>query len=150
MMKNLDLKKSGYALGVISVIIVLFWIGLLKFTPSEAMAIKGYVSHSFLMSWLYSITSVQGVSNIIGIYEIVTAILLAGSFWSSKVREIAGYLTVIIFLTTLSFLITTPGVWKFSDGIIVTDFFVIKDIAFLAIALQVIGNSKNTKKSVKQ
>ncbi len=149
-MKNLDLKKSGYTLGVISVIIVLFWIGLLKFTPPEAMAIKGYVSHSFLMNWLYSITSVQGVSNIIGIYEIVTAILLVGSFWSSKVGEIAGYLTVIIFLTTLSFLITTPGVWKFSDGIIVTDFFVIKDIAFLAIALQVIGNSKNTKKSTEQ
>lgn len=142
MKTNVDLRKSGYTLGVISVIIVLFWIGLLKFTPAEAMAIKGYVSHSFFMNWLYRVTSVQGVSNIIGIYEIVTGILLIGSFWNRRVGEIAGYLTLIIFLTTLSFLATTPGIWKLSDGIIVTDFFVVKDLAFLAIALQVIGTHK--------
>lgn len=138
----MDLKKSGYTLGVISVVIVLFWIGLLKFTPSEAMAIKGYVSHSFLMSWLYSVTSVQGVSNLIGIFEILTGILLIGSFWNRRIGEIAGYLTLVIFLTTLSFLFTTPGIWKLLDGIIVTDFFVLKDLAFLAVALQVIGSNK--------
>lgn len=142
----MDIKRSGYTLGVISVIIVLFWIGLLKFTPSEAMAIKGYVSHSFLMNWLYSVTSAQGVSNIIGIYEIVTGILLIGSFWNHKVGAIAGYLTLTIFLTTLSFLVTTPGIWKFLDGIMVTDFFLVKDFAFLAIALQVIGTSRETKR----
>lgn len=146
MKNNVDLKKSGYALGVISVVLVLFWIGLLKFTPSEAMGIKGYVSHSFLMNWLYSVTSVQGVSNIIGIYEIITGILLIGSFWNHKVGAVAGYMTAIIFLTTLSFLITTPGIWKHMDGIIVTDFFVVKDLAFLAVALQVIGTSRESKR----
>jgi len=144
-MKNkINFKKSGYVLGVISVVIVLFWIGLLKFTPSEAVAIKAYVSHSFLMSWLYGLTSVQGVSNIIGIYEIITATLLIVSFWNDKVGTVAGYMTAIIFLATLSFLFTTPRIWKFSDGMIVTDFFVVKDLAFLAVSLQVIAKSKET------
>ncbi len=140
----MDLRKSGYTLGVVSVIIVLFWIGILKFTPAEAMAIKGYVSHSFFMSWLYNITSVQGVSNLIGVYEILTGILLIGSFWNRRIGEIAGYLTLIIFLSTLSFLLTTPGIWKLSDGIVVTDFFVVKDLAFLAVALQVIGSNRKS------
>lgn len=138
----MDFKKTGYALGVMATIIVLLWIGILKFTPSEAMAIKGYVSNSFLMSWLYSLTSVQGVSNIIGIYEIITAILLIASFWNKKMGLIGGYLSAVIFLTTLSFLITTPGIWKVSEGVAVTDFFVLKDIAFLAVSLQIIGTNK--------
>ena len=138
----MDFKKTGYTLGVMATIIVLLWIGILKFTPSEAMAIKGYVSNSFLMSWLYSVTSVQGVSNIIGIFEIATAILLIASFWNKKLGLIGGYLTAIIFLTTLSFLLTTPGIWKVSEGVVVTDFFVLKDLAFLAISLQIIGTNK--------
>ncbi|WP_288879784.1 DUF417 family protein [Pedobacter panaciterrae] len=138
----MNFKNIGYNLGVIATITVLFWIGALKFTPSEALAIKFYVSNSFLMSWLYRLTSDQGVSNIIGIYEIITGILLIISFWNSRIGLVAGYLSAVIFLCTLSFLITTPGIWKLSDGLPVTDFFVIKDLAFLAIALQVIGKNK--------
>lgn len=144
---TIDLKKTGYNLGVIATVIILFWIGALKFTPAEAHAIKGYVSNSFLMNWLYRFNSIQGVSNIIGVYEIITGILLIASFWNRKMGLIAGYLTASIFLTTLSFLITTPGIWKLSDGLPVTDFFVIKDLAFLAVALQVI--SKNSQKHIK-
>jgi len=142
---TIDLKKTGYNLGVVATVIILFWIGALKFTPAEAHAIKGYVSNSFLMNWLYRFNSIQGVSNIIGVYEIITGILLIASFWNRKMGLIAGYLTASIFLTTLSFLITTPGIWKLSDGLPVTDFFVIKDLAFLAVALQVI--SKNSQKT---
>lgn len=135
----INFTKAGYTLGVIATIIILLWIGLFKFTPGEAMAIKGYVSNSFLMSWLYRVTSVQGASNIIGTYEIVTAIFLIASFWSNKAALIGGYLTASIFIGTLSFLLTTPGIWKLSDGIWTTDFFVLKDMAFLGIGLMVIG-----------
>ncbi|WP_285057698.1 DUF417 family protein [Pedobacter ginsengisoli] len=137
-MKNL--KSIGYKLGVIATIVVLVWIGLLKFTPSEAAAIKGYASNSFLMNWLYSLASDQGVSNFIGIFELITAALLIVSFWNDKAGRIGGYLSAVIFLTTLSFLATTPVIWKQMDGIPVTDFFVVKDLAFLAVSLQVLGN----------
>ncbi|RFZ94029.1 DUF417 family protein [Mucilaginibacter conchicola] len=140
----MNLKKASYNLGVIATIIVLFWIGIVKFTPSEAAGIKGYVSHSFLMSWLYHVASVQGVSNIIGTVEIATAILLIISFWNTKIGLIAGYISAGIFLITLSFLFTTPGVWHLMDGVPVTDFFVVKDMAFLAVALQVIDKHQTS------
>ncbi|TCD07659.1 DUF417 family protein [Pedobacter frigidisoli] len=139
------LEKLGYRIGVIATIIVFLWIGIFKFTPGEAAAIKNYVSNSFLMNWMYSLFSVQTVSNIIGVYEITTGALLIASFWSRKIGFIAGILTLIIFVTTLSFLVTTPGIWKISEGVPVTDFFVVKDLAFLAIALLVIAKNRGDK-----
>ncbi len=139
----MNFKKTGYNLGVIATIIVLLWIGIYKFTPTEAMAIKGFVSHSFLMSWMYKVFSDPVVSDLVGVFEIVTGILLIASFWNRKIGKIAGYLSLVIFLTTLSFLFTTPGVWKISDGVPVTEFFVLKDLAFAAIALQVIGRNSD-------
>ncbi len=139
-MKN---NKSGYLAGVIATIVVLIWIGILKFTPSEAKAIKPLVENSWFMSWLYQLVSIQTTSILIGIFEIITAIFLIVSFWSTKAGKIGGWLTIIIFATTLSFLISTPGIWKLLDGVPVTDFFVLKDLAFLAIGLQVLDQSRS-------
>lgn len=139
----MNIKKTGYAIGVIGTIIVLVWIGLLKFTPTEATAIKPYIEHSFLMGWMYKIGSVQQVSSFVGIFELITAILLIGSFFNRQMGLIGGYLGVIIFLTTLTFIFTTPGIWKEMDGVPVTDFFVLKDLAFLAVMVQVIGEHQH-------
>lgn len=133
--------KIGYILGVSAAALVLLWIGILKFTPGEADAIKTYVENSIVLSWLYLIGSVQQVSDFIGVFEIVTGLLLLLSFGSKKAGMIGGYMALIIFVTTTSFLVTTPGIWKTSQGVLITDFFVLKDLAYLAVALQVIGYS---------
>jgi len=135
----MNFKKTGYNLGVITTIVVLIWIGIFKFTATEAMGIKHDVSNSFLMSWMYNVTSDQTVSDLIGAFEIITALLLLGSFWNNKIGRIAGYAGIIIFLTTISFLFTTPGIWKAVEGVPTTDFFVVKDLAFLAIMFLVVG-----------
>ncbi|CSB97195.1 membrane protein [Vibrio cholerae] len=49
---------------------------------------------------------------------------------------------MVIFISTLSFLITTPDTWKVSDGILVPNFFLLKDILFLAVAIHVIEKNK--------
>jgi uncharacterized membrane protein YkgB len=41
------------------------------------------------------------------------------------------------FLVTLSYLGTTPGIWKMVDGVPVTDFFIIKDVMFLGFGLMI-------------
>ena len=145
----MKIENLGYTIGVIATVTVLLWIGIFKFTPGEAAAIKNYVSHSFLMNWMYSIFSAQQVSNIIGVFEIITRISLIASFWNQRIGLIAGILTLIIFITTLSFLITTPGIWRIIEGVPVTDFFVFKDLAFLAIALLVIGKNIGARASIK-
>ena len=93
------------------------------------------------MNWLYKVTSVQGVSNIIGSIEIIAAICLLLSFFWKKAGVLGGILSTIIFLATLSFLFTTTGVFKTVDGVLITDFFILKDIMALGISLMVLGRS---------
>lgn len=137
----MNFAKTGYYVGTSAAIVILLWLGVFKFTPTEAMAIKPYVASSLLMSWMYDVASLQFVSNFIGVFEIVTALLLIGSFWSRLSGLLAGYLGLVIFSTTLTFLISAPGIWKIVDGVPTTDFFVLKDLAFLAIFLMIIGHN---------
>lgn len=140
-MKKINYQGLGYSTSVLGVAIVLLWIGIFKFTPTEAKAIEGLVKNSFLMSWLYNLTSVQGVSNIIGGIEIIAAVCLLLSFFWKKAGVLGGILAVITFLATLSFLLTTPGVFKTVNGVPVTEFFILKDVMALGISLMVLGKS---------
>ncbi|MDN2667977.1 DUF417 family protein [Vibrio sp. 14N.309.X.WAT.E.F5] len=142
-----DLKQSnvGYNLGVIGVALVLAWIGIYKFTPTEAMLIEPLIANHPAMNWLYNLFSVQAVSNMVGGAEIIVAIGLIVGFKKPTVAFYSGIAAAAIFIVTLSFLITTPNTWKVSDGILVTNFFLVKDILFLAIAISVIERNKPKK-----
>jgi len=103
-LESIGMNVLRYALVLI---FVLF--GVLKFTPAEAAAIKPLVSNSPLMSWLYAFLSEQGVSRLIGTSELVTAALLAARPVSARAAAIGGALATATFVTTLSFLFSTPG-----------------------------------------
>jgi len=60
-----------------SLVIVLAWIGAMKFTAYEAGAIEGLVASSPIISWLYNVLSVQATSNLIGTIELLTAAAIA-------------------------------------------------------------------------
>ncbi|EJG0707056.1 DUF417 family protein [Vibrio parahaemolyticus] len=135
----------GYLIGVLGVSLVLAWIGIYKFTPTEAKLIQPLVENHFAMSWLYNVISVQAVSNIIGATEIAVAIGLIVGIKNNKIAYLSGIAAALIFVTTLSFLLTTPNTWKVSDGVLVTNFFLVKDILFLAISVSVIERNKPSK-----
>ncbi|MCT7656335.1 YkgB family protein [Oceanimonas sp. NS1] len=97
------------------------------------------------MGWLYELFSVQAVSNLIGAAEIVVAIGLIAGFKNTKLAYYSGIAAAAIFVTTLSFLLTTPNTWKLSDGILITNFFLVKDILFLAISITVIERNRPGK-----
>jgi uncharacterized membrane protein YkgB len=99
-----------------SLALVLLWIGGMKFTAYEAEGISGFVSHSPLMSWAYSVFSVQGFSALLGGTEIAVALLIAARPLSARAALVGSGWAVGMFLTTLSFLLTTPGVWEASAG----------------------------------
>lgn len=138
----MNLNQFAYRLGVLGTVIILIWVGLFKFTAVEADAIKGLVENHFAMSWMYEIMSVQTVSNVIGVFEVVAGIGLFLSLFYKKIGIYAGAASGIIFITTMSFLFTTPGVFKVVEGFPVTDFFILKDIPYLAISLMVFAKSK--------
>jgi uncharacterized membrane protein YkgB len=123
---------------------VLGWIGAMKFTAYEAGAIEGLVASSPFTSWLYSVTSVQGASNLIGSVEIVTAIALVAGLKFARVGLLGALAAAFTFLLTFSFLLTAPG-WEQSLGgfpalSVVPGQFLLKDAVLFAGALFLAGN----------
>jgi uncharacterized membrane protein YkgB len=68
--KNL-FEKLGAVVIRYGLVLVLGWIGAMKFTAYEAEGIKGLVETSPLMSWMYKVLSVQATSNVIGVAELL-------------------------------------------------------------------------------
>ncbi len=134
---GLQIARSG-------LVLCLLFIGLAKFTPEEAQGIQPLVSHSPFMSWMYSLWSLQSVSNIIGITELVIAALLVVGIWSPS-ASLAGSLgAVLTFLATISFLFSTPGaiilVHAF-PALGATGQFLVKDVVLLGASVTLLGEA---------
>lgn len=134
--------RTGYYVSLFGAALILLWIGIFKFTPTEAAAIRPLVENHFLTFFVYDIMNIQTVSNTIGIIEIIIALLLIFSVKFAFLRKYAGIGMTVTFLITLSYLFTTPGVWKTVDGVPVTDFFILKDLVLLGFGLMIISNNK--------
>ena len=101
--------------------------------------------HSPLLLWAYHILDVRDFSRGLGVVEIATALLMAtGPVWPNL--SIVGSLGGIgMFLTTLSFVITTPGVWQVGYGFpALSGFpgqFLVKDVVLLGAAIWTLADS---------
>lgn len=96
--------------------IVIGWIGALKFTAYEARGIEPLVANSPFMSWLYNIFTVDTFAALLGVVEITTAVLLCIKPRWPRISLLGSAMAVGLFLATLSFLFTTPGVSEASAG----------------------------------
>lgn len=141
-------RKSGEFLIRYGLVIVLGWIGAMKFTAYEAAGIKALVESSPLMSWMYKLFSLQTTSNIIGVTEISAAVLIAIRPLSGKLSAVGSVLAVFTFLTTLTFLFSLPG-WEKSLGgfpaLSGSGGFLLKDTVLLGVALFTLGDSLSAK-----
>jgi uncharacterized membrane protein YkgB len=137
--------RLGGILARYGLVVVIGWIGLLKFTSYEAQGIEPLVAHSPLMSWVYDVFSVTTFSTLLGVVEVATAILLAAKPWWPKVSAVGSVIAIGLFLTTISFLFTTPGVSEASAGgfpmLSMVGEFLIKDVALLGIAVWTLGDA---------
>lgn len=124
---------------------VLVWIGTMKFTAYEAEGISGLVSNSPLISWVYQIFNTRQFSVLLGAVELLIAALIAASPFAPKISAVGSVLAIGMFLTTLSFLFSTPGVVEPSLGFpalsVLPGQFLIKDIALLGAAVWTVGES---------
>ena len=68
------------------------------------------------MSGLYDIFTVNTISALLGEVEIATAVLLCVKPWWPRISIVGSVMAIGLFLATLSFLFTTPGVAKASAG----------------------------------
>jgi uncharacterized membrane protein YkgB len=140
------LEAAGRELTRYGLVVVVTWIGLMKFTTYEAEGIRPFVANSPLMSWAYGLVSVRGFSAVLGVVEVAIALLIAARPFWPRASALGSALAVGMFLTTLSFLVTTPGVWEPSaGGFPALSAFpgqaLIKDLALLGISLWTLGEA---------
>jgi reactive chlorine resistance protein C len=131
--------------------LVIGWIGMMKFTGYEAQGIEPLVAHSPLLAWMYRIWTVRQFATGLGVVEISIAILIALRPWSRKAAAIGSAVAVLMFLTTLSFLFSTPG-WELSLGGFpalsgAVGQFLIKDVVLLGAAIWSLGEALTAQRS---
>jgi reactive chlorine resistance protein C len=133
------LNRPGISILRYGLVIVLLWIGGMKFTGYEAAGIAPLEMHSPLMNWVYYLLGERNLSNLLGVVEIALGLGIALRCVSPLVSGIASLLSVGMFLTTLSFLFTTPG-WEptlggFPGISALPGQFLLKDIVLLGAAV---------------
>ena len=109
---GVDVKHVGEVVMRYGLAAVFLWIGLLKFTAYEAKNIEPFVTNSPIWSWLVPMLGLQGLSNFIGVIEVSIGVLIATRAFWPKLSAIGSIGAVVTFLITLSFMLTTPGVWE--------------------------------------
>lgn len=88
----------------------LLWVGALKFAEYEAENIQPMVSTSPLFAWINRRMGLRKTARFIGITEIALGTLIAARPLSPRASALGSLGATAMFLITLSFLRTMPGV----------------------------------------
>ena len=138
-LETMGLQTLRYGL-----VLILFWIGAMKFTAFEAEGIKPLIQTSPFINWLYRLFDLQTVSNMLGMTEIAVGVLIALRPYSARLAALGSGFAVMIFLVTFSFLFSLPG-WEPSLGgfpaLSNAGGFLLKDLILLGTALWSLGEA---------
>ena len=138
-----NLTRFGQLVSRYGLVVVLAWIGFGKYVKMEARVL---IEHSPLMSWIYDVFSVTTVARGLGTMEIVAALLIALRPLWPRASAAGSASAIVLFLGTLSFLFTTPGVVAtYAAGLPVLSAlpgqFLLKDLVLIGVAVWTLGDS---------
>ena len=138
------IKRTGRIVALIGVVLPLVMIGILKFTQIEIEALKPLIGGTPWLAWMYPVFGEARASYLLGVVELVTALLLIASPWSRRAGVAGGALGTLTFFVTVSTMFALP-IWEAGFGgfpfLNAMGSFLIKDVALLGIALVVLGES---------
>jgi reactive chlorine resistance protein C len=129
----------------IGMIVMLLWAGSYKMTSPGAEGIVPLVSNSPLISWHFKLFGPYIGSDLIGLTEITAAILIIAGYFMPKAGIIGGLIAFVMFFTTSTMLITTPGAIIAVPGISYMRYmsflglFLFKDIISLGVSFFLIS-----------
>ena len=117
----------------------------MKFTAYEAEGIRPMVANSPLMGWVYQAHERGPFSALLGIVEVAIGLLIALRMVWPLGSALGSGLAAGMFLTTLTFLVTTPG-WEPSLGgfpalSAMPGQFLLKDLVLLGASLFTAGEA---------
>jgi uncharacterized membrane protein YkgB len=125
----------------IGMIVMLLWAGSYKMTAPGAEGIIPLVSNSPLISWHFKLFGPYVGSYITGLTEITAAILMIAGYFRPKAGVIGGLITTLMFFTTSTMLLTTPGATISVHGMRYMSnlgLFLYKDVISLGVSLYLI------------
>ncbi|MEU4366552.1 YkgB family protein [Micromonospora chersina] len=134
---GLSVLRSALATNIV-------WIGALKFRQYEVENDEPLVTSSPLISRFREKLGAQKLSRLIGVTELIVGSLIAGKPLAPRASAIGSLGAVGMFLTTLSFLATTPKARQEGQGILSLSLlgqFLLKDTVLLGAALLTAADS---------
>src|SRR5216684_1916746 len=102
------------------------------------------IAHSPVFSWVYGVVSVRAFAAVLGTLEITAALLIALRPLSPRISAAGSAMGVLLFASTLSFLVTTPGVLAASGFPVLSvppGQFLLKDLVLAGASLWTLGDS---------
>ena len=129
---------------LLGLILVLGWIGAMKFTAPEAAGVYPLLTSSPLFNWWAPVYfSKQMASNIIGIIELITVLCLTGWWWNKRIFQLGLLMAAATFLVTLSFMASFAGSWSGSFPYLASaGHFLLKDLLLLAATLALMAETR--------
>ena len=122
-MESSESGVAGQALGDAGMIFLrsalagtLLWVGALKFVEYEAEQIQPMVSTSPIFSRINRMLGTRKIAGLLGTTEILMGALIAARPLSPRASALGSLGATGMFLTTLSFVLTMPGVWHKEHG----------------------------------
>ena len=134
--------KIPFLITSIGMIVMLLWAGSYKMTAPGAEGIIPLVSNSPLISWHFKLFGPYIGSDLIGLTEIMAALLMIVGYLRPKAGIIGGLIASVMFFTTSTMIITTPGAIISVHGLRFMSFlglFLFKDVISLGASLYLVS-----------
>ncbi len=125
-------QREKQWIAIFPVLLVLLWIGGMKFTLLEAQGIEPLVKSSILMSWMYELWDLQTTSNLIGIYDLLAAGLLMAAIYKRTLLFSAIAMAGAVFVVTQTFIFSWDAALSGKTLLTTGGHFLIKDLWFIA------------------
>lgn len=138
----IDDRNIPFLITSVGMIVMLLWAGLYKMTAPGAEGIVPLVSNSPLTSWQFKLFGTYIGSDLIGLTEITAAVLFIAGYLKPKAGIVGGLITSVMFFTTSSMIITTPGATISIHGIRYMSFlglFLFKDVISFGVSFYLIS-----------
>lgn len=105
----IDEHNIAFLITSIGMIVMLLWAGSFKMTRPGAEGITPLVSNSPLIWWHFKVFGPYVGSDLIGVTEWIYAVLIIVGYFRPKAGIVGGLIGVVMFFTTSTMLLTTPG-----------------------------------------
>jgi uncharacterized membrane protein YkgB len=126
----------------IGMVVMLLWAGSYKMTAPGAEGIIPLVSNSPLVSWHFKLFGPYIGSDLIGLTEMIAAVLIMAGYWRPKAGIVGGLIASGMFFTTSTMIMTTPGAITVVHGMGYMSFlglFLFKDVVSLGVSLYLVS-----------